>query len=80
MPEFVAKMGTAEGDVIERVYLSENADALRRDLEIGNVGLAPWDISSRRRREVEFGQRRWRCTCRRSRQCAGVAGNWSLAN
>ena len=33
MPEFVAKMGTAEGDVIERVYLSENADALRRDLE-----------------------------------------------
>jgi type IV pilus assembly protein PilC len=33
MPEFVAKMGTAEGDVIERIYLSENADALRRDLE-----------------------------------------------
>ena len=33
MPEFVAKMGTAEGDVIERVYLSDNADALRRDLE-----------------------------------------------
>jgi type IV pilus assembly protein PilC len=26
-------MGTAEGDVIERVYLSDNADALRRDLE-----------------------------------------------
>ena len=33
MPEFVAKMGTAEGDVIERVYLSDNADALRRDLD-----------------------------------------------
>lgn len=33
MPEFVAKMGTAEGDVIERVYLSDNADALKRDLE-----------------------------------------------
>lgn len=33
MPEFVCKLGTAEGDVIERVYLSENADALRRDLE-----------------------------------------------
>src|SRR5439155_14427954 len=33
MPEFIAKMGTADGDVIERVYLSENVDSLRRDLE-----------------------------------------------
>jgi len=33
MPEFVARMGTAEGDVIERVYVTDNPDALRRDLE-----------------------------------------------
>jgi len=33
VPEFVAKMGTAEGDIIERIYVSDNADALRHDLE-----------------------------------------------
>jgi type IV pilus assembly protein PilC len=33
MPEFVCRMGTVEGDVIERVYVSDSADALRRDLE-----------------------------------------------
>ena len=33
MPEFVCKVGTAEGDVIERVYASESAESLRRDLE-----------------------------------------------
>src|SRR4029453_14429035 len=33
MPEFIAKMGTADGDVIERVYSSETVEALRSDLE-----------------------------------------------
>ncbi len=33
MPEFVCKVGTVEGDVIERVYASESAESLRRDLE-----------------------------------------------
>ncbi len=33
MPEFVCRMGTAEGDVIERVYVSDSAEVLRRDLE-----------------------------------------------
>lgn len=33
MPEFIAKMGTADGDVIERVYMSETVEALRNDLE-----------------------------------------------
>jgi type IV pilus assembly protein PilC len=33
MPEFVCRMGTVEGDVIERVYVSDDADALRKDLE-----------------------------------------------
>jgi type IV pilus assembly protein PilC len=33
MPEFVCRMGTVEGDVIERVYASDSADSLRRDLE-----------------------------------------------
>ena len=33
MPEFVCRMGTVEGDVIERVYVSDSADVLRRDLE-----------------------------------------------
>ena len=33
MPEFICRMGTAQGDVIERVYASESAEAIRRDLE-----------------------------------------------
>jgi len=33
VPEFVCKVGTVEGDVIERVYASESAESLRRDLE-----------------------------------------------
>ena len=33
MPEFVCRMGTVEGDVIERVYVSDSAEAIRRDLE-----------------------------------------------
>lgn len=33
MPEYIAKMGTADGDVIERVYSSETVEALRSDLE-----------------------------------------------
>ncbi|HEU5182386.1 MAG TPA: type II secretion system F family protein [Candidatus Polarisedimenticolia bacterium] len=33
MPEFIAKMGTADGDVVERVYISDDAEALKRDLE-----------------------------------------------
>ena len=33
MLEFVCKVGTVEGDVIERVYASESAESLRRDLE-----------------------------------------------
>jgi type IV pilus assembly protein PilC len=33
VPEFVCKLGTVEGDVVERVYTSENVEALRRELE-----------------------------------------------
>jgi len=33
VPDFVCKVGTVEGDVIERVYASESAESLRRDLE-----------------------------------------------
>src|SRR5262245_12933689 len=33
MPEFIAKMGTADGDVVERIYVSDDAEALKRDLE-----------------------------------------------
>lgn len=33
MPEFICRLGTVEGDVIERVYASEDAVALRRELE-----------------------------------------------
>ena len=33
MPEFICRLGTVEGDVIERVYVSESADSLRHDLE-----------------------------------------------
>ena len=33
MPEFICRMGTVEGDVIERIYVSDSAEVLRRDLE-----------------------------------------------
>ncbi len=33
MPEFICKMGTVEGDVVERVYAADSAEALRQDLE-----------------------------------------------
>jgi type IV pilus assembly protein PilC len=33
VPEFICRMGTVEGDVIERVYVSDTAEAIRRDLE-----------------------------------------------
>jgi len=33
VPEFICRMGTVEGDVIERIYVSDSAEALRRELE-----------------------------------------------